>query len=222
MSDLTTFRDAWRADNVGPGYRGLVHLATTSTVALGGAAIALAGLRDVRPVEWLVLPIGFLVANLAEYLGHRGPMHRRRRALDILFRRHTLQHHGFFPHDDMAASSSRDWKAVLFPWYVVLFFLGAIAAPIAVVVYFALGENAARLFAALALGYFVLYEWLHLAYHQPDDSWVGRLGVVRALRRHHARHHDPRRMTEGNFNITFPIGDALFGTVLRDDVEPPR
>ena len=39
--------------------------------------------------------------------------------------------------------------------------------------------------------------------------WMGRL---------HRRHHDPARMTRCNFNITWPIGDVLFGTLsLRDD-----
>jgi hypothetical protein len=214
--DVETYRAAWRAEHVGPGYRGPLHLAVTSTVALAAIAFAASRVHDVRPLEWLVLPVGFLVANLAEYLGHKGPMHHRRRGLGLLFERHTGQHHAFFAHDEMAAPSSRDWKAVLFPWYVVLFFLGALATPIGLGIYAVAGANAGWLFGALAVSYFLAYEWLHLAYHQPDDSMVGRVGVVRALRRHHARHHDAQRMTRGNFNITFPICDAVFRTVLRD------
>ena len=38
---------------------------------------------------------------------------------------------------------------------------------------------------------------------------------VATLRRHHAAHHDPARMTRWNFNITFPIADAIVGTTFR-------
>ena len=57
-----------------------------------------------------------------------------------------------------------------------------------------------------------LYEWLHFGYHVPADSPIGRLPLVAALRRHHQTHHDPALMASWNFNITFPIGDRLFGT----------
>jgi len=72
--------------------------------------------------------------------------------------------------------------------------------------------NVGWLFVATAVGYFLTYEWLHWAYHQPPTTRIGRLRVVRRLRRHHLVHHDPHRMTKVNFNITFPIGDRLFGT----------
>jgi len=44
---------------------------------------------------------------------------------------------------------------------------------------------------------------------------VGRFALVRVLRHHHTVHHDLARMTSCNFNITFPIGDALLGTLAR-------
>jgi sterol desaturase/sphingolipid hydroxylase (fatty acid hydroxylase superfamily) len=40
---------------------------------------------------------------------------------------------------------------------------------------------------------------------------------LRALRRHHRAHHHPSSMTHWNFNITFPICDALFGTARKDE-----
>ena len=72
------------------------------------------------------------------------------------------------------------------------------------------------MFAATAISYFLTYEWLHWSYHQPESSFVGRLWLVRRLRGHHTIHHDLRRMTEVNFNITFPIADAVFGTSARE------
>ena len=39
--------------------------------------------------------------------------------------------------------------------------------------------------------------------------------MVRVLRRHHQAHHDLGLMQRWNFNITFPICDAVFGTLYR-------
>ena len=118
----------------------------------------------------------------------------------------------------MAVTSARDFQMVLFPPVMLVFFLGALAAPIGALLGWALGPNVGWLFGATALSYFLTYEWLHLAYHLPPDGWLGRRALVRRLRRHHTVHHDPRRMTHANFNITFPIADWLFGTRAR----PPR
>jgi sterol desaturase/sphingolipid hydroxylase (fatty acid hydroxylase superfamily) len=63
--------------------------------------------------------------------------------------------------------------------------------------------------------YVVSYEWLHLAYHLPADSFIGRRWLIARLRRHHALHHDPRLMQKWNFNVTFPIWDRVRGTVYR-------
>ncbi len=82
----------------------------------------------------------------------------------------------------------------------------------------ALLSTALTLFIATGLAYFLMYEVLHLSWHAPAGSWVARLALVRWLGRLHRRHHDPARMTRCNFNITWPIGDLLFGTLsLRDD-----
>ena len=64
---------------------------------------------------------------------------------------------------------------------------------------------------------FLLYEWLHLLHHSPPEGPVAGSRWARWLRRHHARHHDPTRMQQGNFNISLPLFDFLVGTVL-----PPR
>ena len=63
------------------------------------------------------------------------------------------------------------------------------------------------------MAYFLTYELLHLAYHLPPQSAVGRLPGMASLRRHHTAHHDQQLMSSHNFNITFPIGDLVFGTI---------
>lgn len=208
-------REAIRARNIGPRYRGWAHFAFTSAGSLGAIAFALLQLDRVHPVEWLTVPVAFLVANAAEYLGHRHPMHVRTRGLRLLFRRHTEEHHRFFTHLEMAYESSRDFKLVLFPPVMLLFFLGGIAAPLTALCFVVFSANVGWLFCATAVGYYLTYEWLHFAYHLPAAHPLSRLGALAALRRHHTRHHDPSRMGQIHFNITFPICDRLFGTLER-------
>jgi sterol desaturase/sphingolipid hydroxylase (fatty acid hydroxylase superfamily) len=105
---------------------------------------------------------------------------------------------------------------VLFPPVMLFFFLGAIATPLAAVLFLCVSANTGWLFVVVAMGYFLTYEVLHFAYHLHPDSWVWRLPFMAALRRHHTRHHDLALMGRYNFNITFPICDRLFGTTWRD------
>ena len=208
---VRAYRAQHRAAHIGPRYSGWAHFATTTFGSL--TAIAFAAWRVDAPstLELAMLPVFFVFANLVEYFGHRGPMHHRRKGLGIIFERHTLQHHVFYTHEAMESESSRDFQMVLFPPLMLALLLG-IVGPIAALLGLLATPNVGWLFVATAVGYFLTYEWLHWAYHQPPTTRIGRLRVVRRLRRHHLVHHDPHRMTKVNFNITFPIGDRLFGT----------
>ncbi|HEX7667096.1 MAG TPA: sterol desaturase family protein [Polyangiaceae bacterium] len=194
-----------------------MHFAFTSIASLAVIGVALAELRSPSFVELLTVPLWFFVANAAEYFGHKGPMHRPRAGLGLVYRRHTLEHHRFFTNDVMSYDSPRDFKMVLFPPVMILFFLGAIAGPIGLGLFLVWGRNVGCLFVATAMGYFLTYEWLHFAYHLPASSFVGKTALVRTLRRHHQTHHDRALMGKHNFNITFPICDAIFGTTYRGD-----
>jgi hypothetical protein len=212
---VTAFRERYRRDAIGPRYRGPAHLAFTSLACLAAVAFCLCRLHAVQGWEWATVPLTFLFANLAEWSGHRGPMHHPRRGLRLVFERHARQHHRFFTPQRMAFDGPRDFKAVLFPPVLLLFFFGVFALPVGAVLALAATANVAYLFAATSVAYFLNYEWLHFAYHTPADSWIARLPGIARLRRHHARHHDPRLMTRYNFNITYPIADRLFGTYYR-------
>lgn len=209
---VRAYREEHRAAHIGPRYNGWAHFATTTFGSLAAIGVAVWQVDAPALLELASVPAFFLFANLAEYFGHRGPMHHRRRGLRLIFERHTLQHHVFYTHEAMAAESPRDFQMVLFPPLMLAFFLGGVA-PLAALLGWLATPNVGWLFVATGVGYFLTYEWLHWAYHQPAESWVGRLGVVARLRRHHLVHHDPRQMTRVNFNITFPIGDRLFGTM---------
>ena len=207
--DLAEFRARARAENLGPRYSGLLHFGFVNALAL---AVIVAAASQLRQPRWalLTVPITFFYANLVEYFAHKGPMHRPVQRLRLVYQRHTLLHHNFFTAQAMELESTRDFKMVLFPPVLLVFFFGLFALPIGLLLRALAGTNVAALFVITAMAYYLLYEWLHLAYHAGAKA----PRLIDPLRRHHADHHDPRAMTSHNFNITFPICDRLFGTWL--------
>lgn len=215
ISRTEDFRRRYRAEFIGRYYSGWWHLAFTVSASLAVICYSLAQLQSPSWVQWLTLPLAFIYTNLMEYWGHRGPMHNRRKWLGGVYRRHTLRHHRFFRSDAMAYGDSRDFHAVLFPPVLVTFFLLVTVVPSALLLAWLFGANVAWLYVAAVFAYFLNYELLHFAYHMREDSRVGRLPGMALLRRLHTLHHDPRLMGKYNFNITYPIGDWLFGTLYR-------
>lgn len=216
-SSVDIARNAFRERRIGPRYSGPLHLATTVGISLLVALASAVQLDGVTALEWLTVPLTFLYANLAEYLGHRGPMHHRTRFLTKLFERHSIEHHAFFTDKAPTFDSTKDYKAVLFPPILLVFFIGAFAVPVGALLYWLISPNVCYLFVLTAVLYFLNYELLHFAYHADPASWIGHLPLMSRLRRHHLAHHNRRLMTRYNFNITYPIGDLVFGTLYRED-----
>ena len=216
-ASLDEFRERYRRLHIGPRYRGRLHFAFTGVVCLGVITACILQLRDVTPLEWLAIPLTFLYANVVEYFGHCGPMHHPRRGLRLVFERHAQQHHRFFTDDRMQLDSTRDFKAVLFPPVLIIFYLGFFAIPMGIIVALITTPNVALLFVATAVGYFLNYELLHFAYHTPDGTWIARIPFMDRLRRLHTLHHRRSLMQNYNFNITYPICDRIFGTLYHGD-----
>lgn len=212
MQDIETFRHDYRRQEIGPRYRGWLHFGFTTGVCTLIIAGCLLQLDAVSWAEALSVPVTFLFANLVEHFGHRRVMHRPVRGLTLLFKRHAGQHHVFFQPGHMAYGSSRDFKAVLFPPVLILFYFGVFALPVGLILTTVATPNVAFLFVATSVGYFLNYELFHFAYHMPDDSWVFRIPGLRRLSHLHHSHHDPALMSHYNFNITYPIGDWIFRT----------
>ena len=206
-------RVVFRENRIPTRYSGPVHLATIIGISVLIAAGSLAMLDNVLPLEWLTIPLAFLYSNLIEYLGHRGPMHHKTRFLAGIFQRHTVEHHSFFTDQAATFESSRDYRAVLFPPIMLVFFFGCFAAPVGAILYLLVSPNVCFLFVFTSILYYLNYELFHFAYHFEPDSWLGRLPLVRRLRKHHIAHHNKQLMTRYNFNITYPICDRLFGTL---------
>lgn len=97
----------------------------------------------------------------------------------------------------------------------MVFFFGSVALPAWFVLAQAASTSVAWLVLATGIGCFLSYEFLHLAYHQPPGHWMTRVPGVARLSWLHRHHHDPQVIASRNFNITWPIGDWLFGTLER-------
>ena len=206
------FRQEYRAHEIPRFYSPTFHLLFTF---VGGSLALLASLAQLNAVsvaEWMTVPLAFVYANLAEYFGHRYPMHHPVPGLRLVYKRHAGQHHRYFNQDSMPLEDALDLRAVLFPPLLVIFFFGGFGLPVWLLLNALISANVAWLFIATGLAYFLNYEVLHLFHHLPP-RWQARMpGWLQRWSTLHRIHHDPSRMTRCNFNISYPLGDWLFRT----------
>lgn len=195
-------------------YSPWAHLAFPAVAGIAIAVFALSRIEDLRPWQVALVPAFLLFGNAVEWHAHRGLLHRRTRFLEVLYIRHTPQHHAVYVAEDMAIRSARELKLILLPAYGLLGIL-AVTSPITFLFAWIGQANLAALWVAFVVAYVLSYEWLHLAYHLPATSRLGGTRLVRFLRAHHQHHHAPHLMSRWNFNVTLPLWDHLRGTVYR-------
>jgi hypothetical protein len=193
-------------------YSPLVHVLVPAVGGLTIIAFAASRIHGLRGWELACVPLFFLASNVIEWHAHRDLLHRRTWPLGMLYQRHTPQHHAIYVSDDMFIREWRELKFVLLPAWGVLS-IPIVASPPAILFWLAGAPNVAALWIATTVGYVLMYEWFHLAYHLPAEGRIGRLRVTAWLRRHHQRHHSPHLMQRWNFNVTIPIWDHVRGTV---------
>jgi len=58
----------------------------------------------------------------------------------------------------------------------------------------------------------VLWNQVHMEMHKPENRPFARWAVFKCVARHHYLHH---RYPDKNFNVAFPVGDYIFGTVAK-------
>jgi hypothetical protein len=196
-------------------YSAYGHLAATTGIGLAVLVASIYGLTKTAAVRWtdvLVVPLVVLLANFFEWRVHKHVLHRRFWPFEVIYDKHTPMHHMIYVEEDMALRTKEEFRLVLIPAAGVLGIVLA-AAPIAIVIARFWSGAAGWLFLLTASLFMVSYEVLHLCYHAPADSFIGRLRIIQVLRAHHAKHHDPRYMQRYNFNVTVPLFDWLMGTM---------
>ena len=197
-------------------YNPYAHLASTTGIGLVVLVVSLSRLHGVRWTDLLVVPVVVLIANFYEWQVHKSVLHKRFWPFEVIYDKHTPMHHMIYVEEDMALRSAQEFRLILIPAAGVLGIVLA-AAPIALGLAWLWSAAAGWLFLLTASLFMVSYEVLHLCYHAPADSFIGRLRLIQVLRAHHARHHDPRLMQRYNFNVTVPLFDWIMGTMA-----PPR
>lgn len=189
-------------------YNAWAHLGLTTAVGVVVWVVGIMRLVNVSLREWLTIPIVLIMANAFEWRAHRDLLHRRRKPLQVLYDRHTPMHHMVYTYDDMAIRSSRELRLVLMPAVGVAAIVAS-TAPMAFAVSYVFGANSGWLMLMTSAFYVIAYEWSHMSYHLPPESFIGRMRVVRVLREHHRRHHHPALMQRWNFNVTIPLWDYV-------------
>ncbi len=187
-------------------YSPWLHLFTPS--AIGAAVIVLCARQLHGLTLWhLAFAAGvFVLSNAVEWRAHRDLLHKRTWPLYVLYDRHTPVHHRVYVRGQMAMRDPREFRLVLLPAFGILAIL-SITAPPAALLWWLGHHNVACIYLMVTTAYVVMYEWLHLSYHLPEQWLVGPLAAVRTLRRHHETHHDPELMQKWNFNVTIPLWD---------------
>ena len=196
---------------VPPRYSPILHLVVTSGIGLAALVAGWIAVDDFLWPHALAALGAFVVANLVEWCAHKELLHRRRRPFEILYDQHTPRHHMFYRHGSMAVGARKEWYFVLMPKRGV-FGIAVLAIPLALAVGALFGADFGWTVFMTVGSYASLYEVSHLCYHLPPSHPVQRVGLIRALSRHHARHHHVRLMQKWNFNVTVPLWDFILRT----------
>jgi hypothetical protein len=219
-------REKLVAASVPPTYNPSKHLAIPSAIGFCGMAAMLTQIHALRPLELLAIPLTLLSGFGFEWRVHKDLLHRRIWPFHVLYDRHERLHHIVFTHEDMGLRGRHEMALILLPTFAIVLVLGMLL-PLGLGLAQLVSRNCVFLSLATSLGFFLTYEWLHLAYHLPADTRVGRNPLIAKLRSIHQRHHDPRLMKRWNFNVTVPLFDWLHRTlwspaVDRQPAEVPR
>lgn len=207
---LARFREKFREDTPG-WYRGEYHLAFTLVFTIGTLLFCASRIENASLWEWLLIAPAFLFGNWAEWAGHRYILHRPVKRLKMIYKRHVGTHHQFFTHHDLSYKGHRDWRALLFPPFAPVAFV-LVSVPPALLIGLLWSANAGYIIVLTMAAYYLMYEGLHTLSHITDSWLLDRIPLVNTVRRMHVVHHDTDVMHARNFNLTFPICDALFGT----------
>jgi len=206
------FRERFVA-NTPKWYRGEYHLIFMLLVTLGTMAYCWAHIENAKSWEWLlILPIA-LFGNWVEWAAHRYVLHRPVPGLKMIYKRHCTVHHQFFTQHDLGYHGQAEWRALLFPPFAPIGFI-LVSIPPALLLGALVSRNVGYIVVLTMAGYYLLYEGLHTLSHLEDERhpYLKHIPLINTVRRMHYIHHVLGFMQTRNFNLTFPICDALFGT----------
>lgn len=213
---VANFRKTYRQTCIPKYYSGIAHACFAATVLISPIVYYASQLDQVSWKEFLAFPFMLIFGNWVEYIAHRYPLHHSYPGMKNLYQIHTREHHQYYTDKAISFETPRDFILVFFPWWSpVLTVIG-----FSMVAHWIIGPlispNVGYIVALMAPAFFLFYELMHFFYHISDDIWVTRLPVLRSMRHHHRVHHNKRIMKTHNFNVTFPLFDWIYGTILHN------
>lgn len=165
---------------------------------------------------FFMLPVGNLIVTLI----HQYPLHKRLKVWPFPYDAHTVQHHRFYTSDHILITNPRELFVVMFPWFIVLGFT-IVAQPLLYFLFDSLiSPDMGHVIAGSAAGYFLLYEFVHTSNHLPLSSKIFLIPGLKAMRKHHLIHHNPKLMSQYNMGIVFPFFDYIFGSKWKETEQP--
>lgn len=165
-------------------------------------------------VGWFVAMVVFM--SIIEHQVHRRLMHHKPRHFltrGLRFRRriftsHAIEHHGQYRdsfHDD-PVPHGEDRGIRLCIWEGILE-----ALPMScLLAYFSI--TGAIMFPTVVCLHHLIWNQIHIEMHKPEKRFFSNWAAYKCVARHHFLHH---RYPGKNFNVAFPIGDFLFGTIAK-------
>ncbi len=210
------FRAKYRA-GISKNYSGILHLLT---VLVGSGALlwwGVSNIVDFKLVQLWYVVFVYIAYNFGEWASHRWWGHEKTKLFKFFYQRHTGDHHTFFVDRAMEYEMVLDWRVVIFPIALLVATTVLISVPGGLVSWYVLGGNYGYLFFITMTSCYLFYEVMHFSYHLQRGSITERIFRLipgwTYLRLFHTVHHNRELMTEGNFNITLPLSDWLFGTL---------
>jgi len=144
-------------------------------------------------------------------LMHKKPRHfpfRNLRPRQRIFTSHAVEHHKQYRktfHDDpVAHGEDRGIRLNLREGIVESLPVSLLLAPFSV--------TGAVMFPMVVCLHHVMWNQIHMEMHKPEGRFFAMWAAYKSVARHHYLHH---RYPDKNFNVAFPVGDYLFGTVAR-------
>ena len=157
------------------------------------------------------LLVGLVYASFAEWVIHRGLMHRPIFQFSHFFHGHARVHHGKYRADSTYTAGDRPLTDLTLAWWAMPFPVLFHTPHLTAFAVWVSAPAAVGLLIAFTL-YQASYEYLHYCMHVPRSRWFERTSAFRWIDAHHFQHH---RKHGTNLNIVLPIADYVLRTRQR-------
>lgn len=161
-------------------------------------------------------PALVVLMSLIEHQVHQRLMHKKPRiaffrrlsARNKIFQSHAVEHHGRYRkvfHDGPVPHGEDRGIRLNFKE-------GLIESLLVSLVLAWWSATAALMFPLVVCLHHAIWNQVHMEMHKPQKRFFAEWPLYRYMARHHFLHH---RHPDKNFNVAFPIGDYLCGTIAK-------